>query len=163
MGTDKAIKMLTLQSKNTYSRLLELSYEDGSYREARRVAVNGVLPTLKINGVFDFLNGILVALYAFGGNLFLRIGDDVIQILGDVRVELEQNGFQSKLTVMRDGRALVLLNYPKSASGKIKDDPTPFVDDEDFDFGLFVKNLVSDPKRRNVALENWGEERDSLI
>lgn len=147
--------MLTLQSKTSYSRLLELSHENGSYSETFRVAVDGAFPALKINGVFDFLNGVLIALYAFDKNLFLRIGDDVIQLFDDVAVELERGKFQSKLLVIHDGRAVAAVNYPSSAKGKIKDDPTPFIDDEDFDFGLFVRNLVSDRRRRSVALENW--------
>ncbi len=34
----------------------------------------------------------------------------------------------------------------------IKDDPTPFVDEEDFDFGLFLSNVAKDESRQRRLL-----------
>jgi hypothetical protein len=34
-------------------------------------------------------------------------------------------------------------------AGKQDADPTPFVSAEDFDFGLFIANVIGDPGRRD--------------
>ncbi|MFZ6775049.1 hypothetical protein ACO0LB_20320 [Undibacterium sp. SXout7W] len=155
MDINKEIVVLTLQSKKTYFRLLELNCEDGSCRETTRRAIDGKFLPIKINGVFDFLSEILVALYVSNGAIFLKIGNIVIQIVNGVTVVLDRDKMASTLTVVHGSRVLASLSYVCSVDEKIKDDPTPFIEDEDFDFGLFLKNVISSRERIKVLQENW--------
>lgn len=148
-------QVLILQSKSTYVRLLELNLINGIYRETRRALIEGKYPKIKINGVFDFLSGVLVALYAIAGCLILRIGNEVIPL--DIGVGVIVNGDSGTrlLTINQDGNEVVSLIYTIPDASVFSDGLTPFVENEDFDFGLFVANVASDSGRRCVVLENW--------
>jgi hypothetical protein len=148
-------QVLILQSKSTYVRLLELNLINGIYRETRRALIEGAYPKIKINGVFDFLSRVLVALYAIAGCLILRIGNEVIPL--DIGVEVIVNGDSGSrlLTINKDGNEVVSLIYTISDASVFSDGLTPFVENEDFDFGLFVANVAADSGRRCVVLENW--------
>jgi hypothetical protein len=148
-------QILILQSKSTYARLLELNQINGFYRETRRVVIEGVYPKLKINGVFEFLNGVLVALYATAGCLTLRVGNKVMVLDKDVEVIANGDSNSRLLTVNQGGNKVVSLIYSISDASVSSDDLTPFVENEDFDFGLFVANVTSNAGRRCVVLENW--------
>jgi hypothetical protein len=147
--------MLILQSKSKYSRLLELNDADGTYRETQRVAIDGEFPKIKINGVFDLLNGTLVALYAVAGHIILRIGNKVIPLNKGIEVVVNGDPSNRLLRVNQSGDEVVSVRYSISDAPVFDDDPTPFVESEDFDFGLFAANLASNADRRSVALESW--------
>jgi hypothetical protein len=155
LNINEAVKILILQSKSEYSKLLELNSADGTYRETQKNAVDGTFPKIKINGVFDFLNGALVALYACSGHIILRIGNTVIRL--DKGVEVVVSGEKSNrfLRLNQNGIEVACLRYSIADAPIFVDDPTPFVANEDSDFGLFVANIASSADRRSVALENW--------
>jgi hypothetical protein len=52
------------------------------------------------------------------------------------------------------GKSVSELEYELLNDGPIPGDLTPFIDDEDFDFGLFVSNISKDQDRREVLLGN---------
>ncbi len=147
--------MVILQSKSKYSQLLELNQSDDTYRETLRVPIDGIFPNIEINGVFDFLSGALVALYADAGHMILRIGSKVIPF--EKGLEIVVNGEKSnrRLTVNQNGTELASLRYSISETPAFDDDYTAFVDNENFDFGQFVANIASNIERQRVALENW--------
>ena len=155
MDTDRTVEMLILQSKSKYSRLLELNHSDGTYRETQRIAVDGAFPKIKINGVFDFLGETLVALYAIAGYIVLRIGNKVIPLNKGIEVVVNGDLSSRFLRVNQNENEVASVRYSISDAPAFDDDPTPFVESEDFDFGLFAANLASSADRRSVALENW--------
>jgi len=44
------------------------------------------------------------------------------------------------------------MHYVLLQAPPIPGDPTPFIEDEDFDFGLFVRNISRSSERRKVLL-----------
>jgi hypothetical protein len=75
---------------------LELSPESGEYQEiedARRIEDK------KINGVYDYLGDVLVALYAYKQALHLRIRDQVIPILPDLSARLIRDPDREALSI----------------------------------------------------------------
>ena len=146
--------MLWLRSNHSFTTLLELDPVSGNNREVSSSDLADKGPE-RINGFFDFLDGTLVALYALYGNLILRVGTEVIPLVDGVNVALESGISNHTLIVKHGERELASLTYSPTDDQKIKNDPTPFIEDEDFDFGLFVKNIASNHDRRRVVLENW--------
>ena len=61
------------------------------------------------------------------------------------------------LTIKHRDAALVTIRYKPSVVGpSLESDPTPFVEREQFDFGLFIHNVLNDPKRRRLLRdEAW--------
>jgi hypothetical protein len=58
--------------------------------------------------------------------------------------------------VSKKGEMVVAQVYSLDNWGKIKGDPTPFVEEEDFDFGLLIANIAGSPERQQVFIENNG-------
>ena len=155
MGTDKEIIMLILSSHSHYTRLLEFFHESGTYKETSRDAIQLNGDKLKLNGVYDFLNKKLVVVYVSDGILFLRVANESIPVENITCFELNSKGVNSTLHV-RYNNSTLSLDYKNSTDKMIEDDFTPFVEEEHFDFGLFVKNMISTRERRKAALSTWG-------
>jgi hypothetical protein len=57
------------------------------------------------------------------------------------------------ISAVADSKADVVLRYqagPRSGPS-VADDPTPFVNNEDWDLGLFVSNVVFDEERAELV------------
>lgn len=147
--------MIYLQSKRVYSQILELNPQTGEHGIVGREALSAHGRMGGINGVFDVLNEILVALYALNGKLILRVGDKTMPLSEGITASLSGDPSQRLLRVMQGGIDLVQARYDIRDSLRDKDDPTPFIEDEDADFGLFIANVLSDPSRRRVFLDRW--------
>lgn len=100
------------------------------------------------SGHYARLAGTLVVLYRDRDDLWLRIGNTA-QSLDQERASVvcERTGSASRLSLSVDGRELATVEYPAGEGGG-PDDPTPFAEPKDFDFGLFVKNVLHDERRR---------------
>jgi hypothetical protein len=104
-----------------------------------------------------------------GTNVHLRISASDYSLDDDVESHLEKNwiagviqalppkartalaffpGGYHKFDLTKNGTALVSLKYKTPAVPVSAFDVTPFAEDEDFDFLLFVHNVLSDPERR---------------
>lgn len=104
-------------------------------------------------GAYMTLGRQLAILYADGGTLVLRVGEEIAR-LDDAKVELSGEGLRT-LTVERDGEAVLAHQYPNPVNPPMEYDPT-LAEEEDFDLGLFVANVVSEDKRRRFQLRKWG-------
>lgn len=54
----------------------------------------------------------------------------------------------NRITVLRNGVPLFTWTYQRPVIDLSQYDPTPFIEEEHFDFCLFVHNVVNDPGRR---------------
>ena len=61
---------------------------------------------------------------------------------------------ESELILSRPESGRVQLRYPSGPpSGQpLDEDPTAFISDEDYDFGLLIRGIITDSERRNVML-----------
>ncbi len=57
-----------------------------------------------------------------------------------------------ELTVLRDGANVFHTTYALKEVYRCSEDTTPFIEDEDFDFGLLVSNISKNPARKEVLL-----------
>ncbi|MCX5096961.1 hypothetical protein OOK36_51330 [Streptomyces sp. NBC_00365] len=106
------------------------------------------------HGHFGSLAGVTVVLYRSAEGLRLRIGEHTdVLLAGNVIVRHERSGDTCTLTVAdtAGGPPMVELSYP-APEDAVDDafDPTPFVEKEDFDLGLFVAQVVADPRRKDT-------------
>lgn len=66
-----------------------------------------------------------------------------------VLVNLKRGAATNTLSFHIGGQCVLELEYRKPViDPPLEHDPTPFVEEEHFDFGLFVRNVVSDRTRR---------------
>jgi hypothetical protein len=99
------------------------------------------------------LAGKTIVFFRQGDALHLRVDQSVIELNGDISVQYCRVGETHTLQVVsrRDGSALLRLDYTLPLNVvPVGEDPTPFVEDEDFDFGLFIANVVNNPERSAI-------------
>jgi len=100
-----------------------------------------------VAGHFDFLGEALTLIFRLDGGLFVEIGGRRFP-LDRVAVDIRSDNRHRHLRVVSEGKEVVELTYdaPK-LDPPLSVDPTPFVQAEDFDFGLFLQNVSRDPAR----------------
>jgi hypothetical protein len=129
------------------NHLQELDLATGRLAAPARKAERG-----DAKGVFMQLGDALVVFHAQDGALLLRIGDDVVP-LGGTTVELEGEDLR-KLRVLRDGDEIARLSYPNPIHPAVDWDFT-LAEEEDFDLGLFVRNVIASPQRQKFLRNKW--------
>ncbi|MFF4386340.1 hypothetical protein ACFY0G_05990 [Streptomyces sp. NPDC001552] len=101
------------------------------------------LPTgAPVRGEFGQLGDTLLVLYRADGALRLLVGDQDIEVTEGLEARHEFGEGSNTLTV-----GARRIDYPRPDHQLYEDDPTPFVELEHFDLGLFLANVLSDPPR----------------
>jgi hypothetical protein len=124
-------------------------FEPGTGRvEVRSKTANPELASQKRCGFFANAKDGYAFLYRDGGKLFFQVGEAKVELSDDVSVRCEDTDSQRTLTVHLGERTLFSYRYVPARNEFADRDPTAFVDNEDFDFFLFVRNVASDPERK---------------
>jgi len=104
--------------------------------------------SLPLVGSYSIVAGERVMFYRWAGCLYLRFGDSLPISLEGVEADWSAASGQVEFKLKHGNQIALAQSYP--ASGELvtlDQDPTPFVEAEDFDFSLFVRNVVSDLAR----------------
>jgi hypothetical protein len=100
------------------------------------------------NGVYIKIDDAFVAFYRVGPGLFFRINKQVLLLDEGVTCDVRQEGQKKTLTFFKSNEIVLSWTYDDPLPGRwFENDPTPMVEKEDFDLGLLVRNVVSDPDR----------------
>ncbi len=145
--------MIWLQSKNEYDCLAEFDPATGGLRKHSRRTLGVNAPDVKeIVGSFaDIKSGLLVLFQSRGRIVFWASGKE-FELDGQTIVDVHGSGCKKRLTIKTNGAVVHDLDYELANDDAISDDPTAFVDGEDYDFGVFVSNISKDKDRRDVLL-----------
>lgn len=85
--------------------------------------------------------------------LFLRVGSQCVPLKDDVEITVDELTAADRiLTITKAGRTIATLRYAIDLTQKFDFDLTPGVEDEDFDFGLFVYNIHKSDERQRILL-----------
>jgi len=123
----------------------------------------------RMQGRYVWLQDKLLVFYRKDGSLHLRIAGRDYFLDGEIESRLQKNrvdgvvqafpqklcaaasrlaGDCRKFDLTKNGTVIVSLKYRSPIESVLPFDFTPFIEDEDFDFLLFVHNVLSDPQRR---------------
>jgi hypothetical protein len=150
--------MLFLQNNEEFARIGVLaSDEGGELSESDREVLQRV-PQARIVGAYSRVGGRIVGVFRSAGALFLLVDSRAIdwQLVQSVFLE-DQPADRRRLRVVIPGEefhveyAKPVLDPPLSSTHE------PFVEDEDYEFCLFVRNLAIDPGRRARVFRSGGE------
>lgn len=137
--------IMLVQSHTVFNEVAEFDPETG----ALEVFPRSIDERVEIRGHYAILSGVLVVLYRTGDGLNLRIGSTVLVGGELLSVTHARKVTDCRLSVTRSGVPPLEINYTVSLlDPPLALDPTPFVEDEDFDFGLFISNVLQSPTRR---------------
>ncbi len=109
------------------------------------------------HGYFGKLGDAEVVFYASAGKLRLSADKDPVELSDDLQVELAGEELRTlRLCRSKDagGDVLLRLSYPNPVNPPMEFDLT-MAEEEDFDLGLFVRNVVSSDRRREFMLAKW--------
>ena len=153
--------MIWLQSGSRYDDVAEYDHASGTFSIISKTALRHRAPQ-ETDGQFDLLSNVFVALYKFGDDIFLRIGNDRFPLSDDVIAEVHGDRVTKRLIankakldrtliVKKAGQEIAHLNYIYDLWNQFPVDFTQ-VEDEDFDFGLWVSNMTKSPTRQRILL-----------
>ena len=137
---------LAVRDFSTPSRWGELDTETGAIGAREKPADE------KEHGYFARLGDTDVAFCALSGKLMLLTADSQVG-LADSKVDVTGEGLRT-LRVERDGELLLRVAYPNPINPPLELDFT-MAEEEDFDLGLFVKNVLASEKRKTIMLKKW--------
>jgi hypothetical protein len=138
---------MILKRHTVFDTMANYDPTTGAFATFRR-ASGHTEETEQIAGSFDYLGDRLVLLFRQGGVLYLQI-DDLKTPMHEYTVELQSTGNHRELRLLCSGKVVSAIEYAAPIlDPPLALDPTPFVDEEHFDFGLFIANVSRDPTRQ---------------
>lgn len=137
---------MILESKDDFDQLAELD-PNGTYLFLSRKQHPEL--TGSPSGGYSMVDGTMVSLYRMDGGLYFRVGEQEFQLTDDVTSTLTREDNKQVFRLVQDGSPLLIFGYtPQGNEIPLNIDPTPFVEEEDFDFLLFVHNVLTEGGRR---------------
>ncbi len=151
----------------------EFDPETGSLKSFQKTGAELEAVQAQLQGMYGCVDDKRLVFYRKDGMLHLRVSDSDYTLDDSIESHLENNwvdrliqespqelraalsrfaGGYRKFDLTRKGSALVSLKYKTPIESGSPFDFTSF-EDEDFDFLLFVHNVLSDPERRRYI---WG-------
>jgi hypothetical protein len=140
--------ILLLQSHDRYNDLVELDTSTGHLvRHYRRDDPD--LGRSLIQGHYCEMDGQMIFLYRQDDQLHLRINDSDMELGDDIQISFLKGVEKNTLILQRGRDHLLEWTYSSpTISPDLDIDPTPFVEEEDHDFGLFVYNVLTNYSRK---------------
>lgn len=140
-----------VQCKELFDRVAEFTPETGQLNEFSRTAEPDRIRG-PVRGSYSTIGGRSVVLYRDDGLLWLRVDGEVLALDRRTRVELielDPDGTEKLLRIAQGMDILMEWSYEPQAR-TIEGDLTPFVEEEDFDFALFLSNVSLNPDRQDL-------------
>lgn len=106
----------------------------------------------KEQGYFMRLGDSQLSFCAVSGKLMLLTSDAQVGLSGS-KVELTGEELRT-LRVSHEGEQLLRIAYPNPVNPPMELDFT-MAEEEDFDLGVFVKNVLGSEKRKTIMLKKW--------
>jgi hypothetical protein len=144
------IAMIWLQSNEDFNRVAEFDPVNKSFKEYLREQLAGNLPQV-FHGFFSRLGNLLIAVYGLNGHLAVLIDRQLFDINSDETIEVSGPAHARILKIVRGSETAFEITYNLDMVAQpIPGDSTAFVENEDFDIGLFASNISKDPDRRAI-------------
>jgi hypothetical protein len=113
-----------------------------------------------ITGAYEILGGKRIVLYRRRNALYLDVDHRTIP-LNEHSVDVLSAKSYRLLRISRGGNVVLELKYPAPVlDPPVAEDPTPFVQEEDFDFGLFLRNVSRDTARQSRMYAEKEREKE---
>ncbi len=141
-------KMIVLQSNDKFDEIAIIDVDNGKISLFSKTQ-NSEIASLATQGFYSVVEEKMCSFYRKGDDLHLEIDEQDFVISDKITSQFIHTANQHIFKLL-DGSTLILsFRYnPPQLVVPLEDDPTPFVDYEDFNFLYFVHNVLKDTKRR---------------
>lgn len=141
-----------LQSADRFKEVARL--ENGKLHFLLKESVND-FEARSICGRYSIVDGCALMLYRNDSSIIVGAGNQSVVLNDGVSARLKKGLLSNRLVLLKGGEELLSLKYkPKVKTPAERVDPTPFVEEEDRDFCLFVCNVVNDHARQSRIFKN---------
>lgn len=149
--------MLLLRSHQRFNEVAEFDPDEGKLSiRAKENTAEGV--GRRISGSYARLSKNTLLLYKLNGELYLKVdAQQPLRITDDITAQIENHDGRKGLLILRDEGSLLLTVWyqPPVIDPPLEQDyVSSFVEEEDFDFGLFVHNVINSSRRRKEIYRN---------
>ena len=137
------MQKILLNRHSKYSEVAALNVDDLNYSIKEREN------KFKTSGNFSIVNDEMIALYAHRGDLFLMAGSVNTKLSGTESADYTRENETASVDV-KDGAGKTILSFslqPIGPSLHPYEDWTAASEAEDFDFALFIHNMINDAER----------------
>jgi len=109
------------------------------------------------NGFISMIEGRLFSFYKFKNKLFLKVDNTIFELDNMTQIQLEQKENFNIFSIYRGHVLLFDFKYkrPKIKPALESDTVSSFVSEEDFDFCLFIYNIVKNPERKMLIFKGY--------
>jgi hypothetical protein len=132
-----------LQSRDHFAERLRMGPDEGLLVSAYRPEIE----QLPLIGWFSTIADRRFLFYRWNGELRLRIDDAPPINLRDLHADWRSSCGKARFTLKRGRKVILREVYPLSRDIELIDTDPTFVEPEDFDILLFVRNVLQDPPR----------------
>lgn len=143
--------MIYLRNHDVHDQIADLDPHTGSYSlgSAGNTSGEGEKTT---TGYFSILSGSFIAFFVESGKLYCQVSGTLIELTDDTVATVSGPASDRHFLVKRNGLEIASMRYSLARQPHYEDDLTPFVGEEDFDFGILISNISADKRRKNVIL-----------
>ena len=145
--------MFLLRNNEQFNDIVAYDAENGRWQRLDPESKKEV-DSADVSGFFTILSSKYCAIYRSGQEIVACVGDVQIPLSHRVKINVTGNPAKRRLTISQDANVIVNHEYSLDTSNHFEDDPTPFIEDEDFDFGLFMANIAGSQERQEVLKGN---------
>lgn len=138
---------MLVQSHDSFWVVADIDEPSGKLSTFRRTGPEDP-PLSAARGAFLSSSGGSAVFYRHRERLWLRIGNVVRAVdHPGCEVRWRRSSVLASLDLLDRGTSVASVHYRPGPGGE-DGDPTPFAEREDWDFGLFVRNVLEDDHRR---------------
>lgn len=141
--------MKWLQSKKCFQDIVKYNEKSGEFEIVNR---NSPDVPENLDGSYEILGGVFVVLYINDQELYVGVGSNSFQMGNGLEISVKNDADNRLMTLTKNGAVLSTVQYKILSENKFAGDTTAFIDDEDFDYGLFLSNISKDKGRQKVLL-----------
>ena len=145
--------VILLRNNEQFNDIIVYDVDDRSWQRLDSERQKKVAPA-DISGFFTILSSEFCAIFRSGQEIVVCVGNVQLPLSHRVKINVTGNPEKRRLTISSDANVMVSHEYSLDVSNRFENDPTPFVDDEDFDFGLFMANIAGSQERQDVLKSN---------
>lgn len=145
--------MMWICSNDDFDCIAKFDPQTGSLEKYSATALNQDAPqSTEIAGNFSEVKHARFVLYRSENQIIFRVDDAEFVLDGRTIIDVSKCQSIRQMAIQREGALIFEFKYELMRDDSIPNDPTPFVSDEDFDFGLLASNISKSAERRDVML-----------
>ena len=138
--------MILLRRHSEFGTIASLDEVSGDWSEILH-GING--DSQDTDGLYEVISGKLCAIFRSNHKLHIRIDDKQIELTNSVKIAVSGPSSKRLLSISESGTPVIAIEY-EARQPRDEDDLTPFIEPEDFDFGLMLSEIAKSPSRQRV-------------